>query len=576
MAFKYKLHVCEKILAELKKTCSVNVEPSIFASLLTTVSSDDGRSLNYMLTEKSIKNIINDYDKEHKNCVLRTNLDSVLLNVNECTNTRSETSFLFEMDKKHLVKEILGDHNYYDNLINPKLSPRNEKVVVDYSSPNIAKPFHVGNFRSTIIGNFIANLYEHFHYQVVRITYLGDWGTQFGLLQVGLDDMKISDEDLKENPIELLYKAYVHANKIAESDTNTSLEARNAFTQLEQGNDLNSIKRWESIRQYTVDELAKTYKRLGIVFDEYKWESTYNAEVLKPVLETMHAKGLVKIVDGKQVVDLPSGRQVTVLKSDGSSLYLTRDIAAALDRYSQHHFSCMLYVVDSSQTDHFVALKHILSALGWDWARNVEHVKFGRIKGMSTRKGQVVFIRDILDEAKLRMQEKQAQSPTTKDGVTEETADALGITAVIVNDLKQRRYRDYNFDWNSALQADGDSGIKLQYTHCRLSNLEKNCGHFLPDHCESELIHEPEAILLLEQIARFDEVVHRAFKDLEACIIVNYLFRLCNATSRALKVLNVKHQPRDIAAQRLLLFNRARAVLCRAMKILGLKPLQSM
>lgn len=138
-------------------------------------------------------------------------------------------------------------------------------------------------------------------YQVVRITYLGDWGTQFGLLQVGLNDMKISDEDLKQNPIELLYKAYVHANKIAQSDTNTSLEARSAFVLLEQAKDLNSVKRWEAIRRYTVDELSKTYKRLGVVFDEYKWESMYNAEVVKPVLETMNAKGLIKICDGKQV-----------------------------------------------------------------------------------------------------------------------------------------------------------------------------------------------------------------------------------------------------------------------------------
>lgn len=170
-----------------------------------------------------------------------------------------------------------------------------------FSSPNIAKPFHIGNFRSTIIGNFIANLYEHLQYQVVRMTYLGDWGTQFGLLQLGLNDMKISDEDLKENPIELLYKAYVHANKVAQSDTNTSLEARNVFTQLEQAKDLNLIKRWEKIRCYTVDELSKTYKRIGVVFDEYKWESMYNTEVVKPVIEIMHRKGLIKICDGKQV-----------------------------------------------------------------------------------------------------------------------------------------------------------------------------------------------------------------------------------------------------------------------------------
>uniref|UniRef100_A0A1B6IND7 Probable arginine--tRNA ligase, mitochondrial n=1 Tax=Homalodisca liturata TaxID=320908 RepID=A0A1B6IND7_9HEMI len=194
---------------------------------------------------------------------------------------------------------------------------------------------------------------------------------------------------------------------------------------------------------------------------------------------------------------------------------------------------------------------------------------------MSTRKGQVVFLQDILDEAKHKMIEKQHQSSTTKNS-SDEVSDVLGVSAIIINDLKQRRMRDYSFDWNTALQMDGDSGVKLQYTHCRLHSLEQGCGVTLPDTCEPSLLSEPEALAVILEIARMEEAVERAHNKLEAYEIVNYLFRLCNKTSQALKTLNVKNQSVPVAEQRLLLFHRARTVLHSGMRLLGLRPLTEM
>uniref|UniRef100_A0A1B6CFH1 Probable arginine--tRNA ligase, mitochondrial n=1 Tax=Clastoptera arizonana TaxID=38151 RepID=A0A1B6CFH1_9HEMI len=534
--FIFSLLKLGRITTEKEVNFHLNVQPLIKAKY----------SLNSIISKFNLKN------------------DTIINSVCEEVNQEKKSIITIKINCDYFINEVLQNNDYFENLLNPKLS-NGDKIIVDFSSPNIAKPFHVGHLRSTIIGNFISNLYSFFSYDTTRLTYIGDWGTQFGLLNIGLNKLNLSDDDLKQNPIELLYKAYVEGNRLSQSDSSIADEARRVFQCLETGEQTYELQRWKRFKEFTAKELARTYDRLGIKFDVYNWESMYTAKNILPLIKQMQDRGLLSNEDGKLVVKLDSGRSATLLKSDGATLYLTRDIAAALDRYKSYNCKHMLYVVDNSQTEHFIALKDILSAMEFNWAKNIQHIKFGRVKGMSTRKGQVVFMKDILDEAKERMHQKQIESP-----------NILGISAVVVNDLKQKRLKDYEFNWDIALQIDGDTGIKLQYTHCRLTSLEKNCGVSLPNHCDPKLLQEPEALLLIQEIARFDDILLNSFNNLEACTLVKYLFQLCNATSRALKVLKIKHETRDIGAQRLLLFNRSKIVLYRGMKILGLQPLEEM
>lgn len=307
------------------------------------------------------------------------------------------------MDKGTFIKNVL-------ETVSPEIpyETKSKKIVIDFSSPNIAKPFHAGHLRSTIIGNFIANVNKYFNNHVTKINYLGDWGTQFGILQYGLKEKNIDLNKLKSDPIKKLYEAYVHANKLSSTDENIKTQARKYFSDIEQGN--TNLENWKKIREVTIMELEKIYKRLNIHFDGYHWESDYNGGAIKHLLESLEKQNIIKTDElGKKVAKVKD-KHVTVVKSDNTTLYISRDIAALLDRYQRYKFEKMLYVVDNSQTDHFAAVFDIVKSVNPECANSCEHVKFGRIKGMSTRTGNVVFLNDILDEAKKKMFEKQQLS----------------------------------------------------------------------------------------------------------------------------------------------------------------------
>jgi arginyl-tRNA synthetase len=317
----------------------------------------------------------------------------------------------FQMHRDHYVKRLLESLRYKINPPNFMCEMPNN-VVVEFSSPNIAKPFHVGHLRSTMIGNYIANVNNFFTNDIKTINYLGDWGTQFGFVQLGLSLCNVSEETIKKDPINVLYHAYVHANKLAESDVTITERAREIFKELENGDETN-INKWKLFKKYTIEELIRTYKRIGITFDEYQWESTYNIKKISKVISEIEKLNLLSI-DSKdrKVIHLNEKRIVPIIKSDGSSLYITRDIAAAVNRFEQYNFDIMYYVVDNAQTNHFINLIDILNAMKLPWANRLKHIKFGKIRGMSTRKGTVVFLQDILDETRAVMHQRQIQSPS--------------------------------------------------------------------------------------------------------------------------------------------------------------------
>ncbi|XP_072019169.1 probable arginine--tRNA ligase, mitochondrial [Amphiura filiformis] len=461
--------------------------------------------------------------------------------------------------------------------------PKREKVLIDYSSPNIAKPFHAGHLRSTLIGNFVAKINSTVGHEVVRINYLGDWGLQFGLLGAGFKRYG-SETQLADNPIKHLFDVYVEANKMADKDPVIEREAREFIQSMEQG-DSNSLNLWQRFRQYSIEDYIKTYKRLGIEFDEYSGESQYWNKTPQ-LLEELTTKGLLQTTQkGTQIVDLSDmytghSSYATLARSDGTSLYLTRDITAAIDRYDHHKFDRMYYVVDKSQVNHFKQLVGVLRKMGYSWANRIHHIQFGRVTGMKTRRGEVVFLADILDEARTRMLHNMQVTDTTKQlDDPDLTAEQLGISAVILQDFARRLSKDYKFDWDRLLQSQGNTGIFLQYTHARLYSLEQQAGFPLPSSVESidtSHLGEPEAVDLVAHIAQLDSIVLKAYQEMEPHVIVKYLLQLGHLVSSAHKKLRVKDSPIEIAQARLILFNSARLTLAHGMDILGMKPVNQM
>lgn len=346
----------------------------------------------------------------------------------------------FKVNRKLLVQKMLEPFGKQEDEkfgLNSELlnTLKRGTTLVEYSSPNIAKKFHAGHLRSTIIGNFIANLKQSLGNKVIRMNYLGDWGMQFGLLGAGFGQFGCQ-EKLKQNPLQHLFEVYVRVNKEAEDNEDMKQAARDFFRQLEQ-HESEAVSLWQQFREITVDEYQHIYKRLGIHFDIYSGES-FHQDQAQEVVQQLQSQGLLKTSERETgVVDLsPAGDMssvCTVLRSDGTSLYITRDLAAAIDRKEKYSFDEMIYVTDKSQANHFQQLFHILLALGHSWADSCHHVPFGLVRGMKTRSGEVVFLEDVLDEARARMFHNMSQSKTTKEmDDPENTAEKVGISALIV------------------------------------------------------------------------------------------------------------------------------------------------
>uniref|UniRef100_A0A8C9ZM26 Probable arginine--tRNA ligase, mitochondrial n=1 Tax=Sander lucioperca TaxID=283035 RepID=A0A8C9ZM26_SANLU len=514
----------------------------------------------------------------------------------------------FKVNRKLLVQKMLEPFGKEEDVkfgLTSELfnTLKRGTTLVEYSSPNIAKKFHAGHLRSTIIGNFIANLKQSLGNNVIRMNYLGDWGMQFGLLGAGFGQFGCQ-EKLKQNPLQHLFEVmcsstlicrfclavivvvfflqvYVQVNKEAEHNEDMKQAARDFFRQLEQ-HESEAVSLWQQFREITVDEYQHIYKRLGVHFDIYSGES-FHQDQAQEVVQQLQSQGLLKTSEkGTGVVDLsPAGDMssvCTVLRSDGTTLYITRDLAAAIDRKAKYHFDEMIYVTDKSQENHFHQLFHILLAMGHSWADRCKHVPFGLVRGMKTRSGEVVFLEDVLDEARARMLHNMSQSKTTKEmDNTEDTAEKVGISALIVQDFKGPLLSDYTFDWDRMLQAQGDTGVFLQYTHARLCRsvlrASPSCSTFFG--MLSQLAGGV-SIFALCDLYSYDEVLYQSAQDLQPKHLVNFLLKLCHLIASAHRELPVKGSSQVVAQARLRLFSGACSVLANGMRILGITPVDKM
>ena len=409
----------------------------------------------------------------------------------------------------------------------------NKKVIVEFSSPNIAKPFHIGHIRSTVIGNSLSKIYDALGYDVFKINHLGDYGTQFGKMICAYRRWG-NREDVINSPIKTLLGYYTKFHVEVEEHPELEDEARAIFTKLEQGSK-EEVELWQWFREESLKEFQRVYDMLGIEFDSYNGESFYSDKMPRFEKE-LSDKGLLQESKGAQVVDLEEYKLGTALikKSDGSSLYITRDIAAAVYRKENYDFYKNIYVVATQQNLHFQQLFKILELMGYDWANQCVHVPFGMVRleegTMSTRHGRVVFLEDVLNGAIEKTREIiEEKNPNIEN--LEEITSQVGIGAVVFNELSNNRIKDYTFKWDQILNFDGETGPYVQYTHARCASLLRKAGEDLvakaqdPKNVDFALLAKSDsAYELTKLIYAFPGVVEQAGEKYEPSINIAQCF----------------------------------------------------
>lgn len=382
------------------------------------------------------------------------------------------------MEKEFFMKEVLSAVAKEKEQYGATNVGKNRKVIVEYSSPNIAKPFHIGHIRSTVIGNAIYKIYDFLGYDTVRINHLGDYGTQFGKMIVAYRRWG-NKEDVERSPISTLLGYYVKFHEESEKDPSLEDEARATFTKLENGAK-EETELWRWFRDESLREFGRVYKMLGIEFDSYAGESFYS-DKMERVLVELKEKNILKESEGAQIVDLEEYNMSPALitKKDGSTLYITRDIAAAIYRKEHYDFYKNLYIVASQQNLHFQQWIQVIELMGYDWAKDCIHIPFGLVSldegTMSTRHGRVVFLEDVLNKAIERTRQIILEKNVNTENV-DETAKQVGIGAVVFNELSNGRIKDYVFSWDKILNFDGETGPYVQYTHARAESVLRNGG----------------------------------------------------------------------------------------------------
>ena len=417
----------------------------------------------------------------------------------------------------------------------------NKKVIVEFSSPNIAKPFHIGHIRSTVIGNSLSKIYDALGYDVFKINHLGDYGTQFGKMICAYRRWG-NREDVINSPIKTLLGYYTKFHVEVEEHPELEDEARAIFTKLEQGSK-EEVELWQWFREESLKEFQRVYDMLGIEFDSYNGESFYSDKMPRFEKE-LSDKGLLQESNGAQVVDLEEYKLGTALikKSDGSSLYITRDIAAAVYRKENYDFYKNIYVVATQQNLHFQQLFKILELMGYDWANQCVHVPFGMVRleegTMSTRHGRVVFLEDVLNGAIEKTREIiEEKNPNIEN--LEEITSQVGIGAVVFNELSNNRIKDYTFKWDQILNFDGETGPYVQYTHARCASLLRKAGEDIvakaqdPKNVDFALLAKSDsAYELTKLIYAFPGVVEQAGEKYEPSIITRHIIDIAQCFNK--------------------------------------------
>ena len=480
------------------------------------------------------------------------------------------------VDKGEVAESILK------NVLNIKSSygessvGNGKTVVLDYSSPNIAKSFSIGHLRSTMIGNSLKLIFNKAGYKTVGIDYLGDWGTQFGKMIVAYEKWG-DDEAIKKDPINELSKLYVRFNTEAEDDEELNELAREAFRKIELG-DPKYVALWKWIREESLKESEQIYELLGVTFDSYNGEAYYN-DKMEVVVEELADKGLLKEDQGAQIVDLGDDMPPALIKrSDGGSLYITRDLAAVFDRMNSYHFDKCLYVVGNEQKLHFTQLKAVLKKMGYDYGERIEHINFGLyLTGgtkMSTRKGNVVKLYDVLMDAISQAKTQiEAKNPNIEN--KDEIAKKVGIGAIVFNDLKNHRTNDIEFNLESMLKFEGQTGPYLQYTGVRIFSIIDN-KVLDTNNIKKDLFEQPHYFELVKIISGFKNAIERATVEYAPSVVAKYLLSLAQSFNGFYAKEKINAEDLQIRNTNMVLAQAVRIVINEGLRLLGIDYVEKM
>lgn len=455
-------------------------------------------------------------------------------------------------------------------------------VIVEYSSPNIAKPFHIGHIRSTVIGNSIYKIYDFLGYDTIRINHLGDYGTQFGKMICAYRKWG-NKEDVIREPIKSLLSYYTKFHEEAEKDPSLEDEARAIFVRLENG-EPEEVELWQWFRDESLREFNRVYDMLGITFDSYNGESFYS-DKMPAVVQELKDKGLLVEDNGAQIVkldqfDLPPA---LITKSDGSTLYITRDIAAAIYRKNTYDFYKNIYVVASQQNLHFQQWKKVIGLMGYDWADDCVHVPFGLVSmeegTMSTRQGRVIFLEDVLNRAVEQTRKIIMEKNVNTENV-DETAREVGIGAVIFNELSNYRIKDYVFSWDKVLNFEGETGPYVQYTHARACSILRNAGEAVmasaKEGFDASRITSDSAHALIKLIYEMPEVIAEAGEKYEPSIVTRHIVDIAQAFNKFYHDEHILVDDETEKTAKVALVMAARNVIRNGLDLLGMKAPEKM
>lgn len=468
-----------------------------------------------------------------------------------------------------VLKEIVEKKDEYGS----RDIGKGKNIIVEFSSPNIAKPFHIGHLRSTVIGNSIYKICRFLGFNAIAINHLGDYGTQFGMLIAAYK--KWGDKELIEaDPINEFLKLYVKFNSEADKDESLRDEARYWFKELENNNP-EAVELWQWIRDLSLKEFKRVYKLLNIEFDSYAGESFYSDKMAR-VTDELEEKGLLKESEGAQIVDLEEYDMPPALirKRDGSTLYITRDIAAAIYRKEHYNFYKNIYVVASQQNLHFKQWIRVVDLMGYDWAFDCIHVPFGMVSledgTLSTRKGRVVFLEDVLNKAIESVKniiEERNPNLENKD----EVAKQVGVGAVIFQDLFNSRIKDYVFTWDRTINFEGETGPYVQYTHARANSLLEKGDFKLEDSVDFNLLKQQEEVDLIRLLYNFPNIVYDAYEKLEPSFITRSVTDIAKAFNKFYNSCPILSADEDLKKARLSLVYAAKTVIKTGLGLVGIE-----
>ena len=451
-----------------------------------------------------------------------------------------------------------------------------QNITIDLSSPNIAKPFSVGHLRSTVIGDALSNIFRKMGYNTIKINHLGDWGKQFGLLMVAYKKWG-SKEAVEANPIDELLKLYVRINAEIENDPELDEEGRKWFKKLEDG-DPEATELWQWFRDESLVEFNRIYKLLGVEFDSLNGEAFYNDKMDEGV-QILEDKGLLKESKGASIVELDDVNlpPAMIKKSDGATLYITRDIATAMYRARTYNFVKNIYAVGQEQSNHFRQLKAVLKKMGFDWSDDMVHVDFGLVtknrQKLSTRKGNIILLEPTLQEAisraKAQIEEKNPELENK-----EEVAHAVGVGAVKFYDLKTDRRNGYDFDLEAMVSFEGETGPYVQYAYARILSILRK-ANFTPSTDATYSLSDPESWEIIKLLQDFSRVVKRAAENYDPSLIAKYAINLAQAFNKYYAHTRILDESPERESRLALSYSTA-VVLKEALRLLGVDAPEKM